>query len=361
MQKISFKSDMKKTRQVILWTTLAQLLLSLIAGLLLNFGNGASLWTVEFLAALALVIFFSALAWFRLYYLQKPEVKEKFQAATQLQQINGELGVVEQAISEIFQNEEAIREHSRKSQAVEQAVLDSKLNTVDVEIANIRTAQDAEVATELARMQQVYIEKGLQETPLDPVAIPGIGDVLLEKLYTSGIKTAFDVTPESIQALSGFGESKTLSLVRWREAVEHNLRANQPQTLPDDLQAVLQEKYSEKLLALQRERIVVSTAYEKSVAEIHAVEARELAAVAVTEASLRQQLSTLAGQKQELLEIVERTRGITFLNFLLAATMSPPVDWQKRVVSFFVLALLGSFGIVNLVILIVALVSSLMQ
>ena len=218
MQAISFSSNLARPKSLILWVILIQFVVALAAGILFNVWGRPLLAYIELLAIIAFIIFVLTVAilWFS--YLRQPEVKERYRLRKQILQNEVELTGTQAALSEIQNKKETIKRQSEEQQAAEQAKFDNLNNTLQEEIKRLVSAKDQELSSALARIQKEFLDNGLKNIPLDPALVPGIGGLLAEKLSANGIMTAFDVSGEAIQRLSGFGEAKTLSLLRWRES-----------------------------------------------------------------------------------------------------------------------------------------------
>jgi hypothetical protein len=358
MKTTLFRNDMERTRQIILWCTLLLFVLALSASLMLYFGGKPLFWGVEVITALGLVIFLLTLAFLRLNYLGKPEVREKYHLKRNLSKIQKGLQDAQSSLAEALQNGESVRQKSQEQQAAERLKFDGLSKEIENRIAELKIAKDKELTAGLAQLQSAYLETGLKDNQLDPTDIPGLGVVLIEKLNTAGIHTAYDVTSETIQAIPGFGESKALSLVRWRESVERNLRENQPQALPDEQRLGIEDKYSAQILRLQDENTAAQTTYEDALQKLQIKESQDLTSAVVQETSARQQLNDLEAQKQDIQEKMGKFSQITFPRMLIAALIKDQVNWQKRVLAF--LALFGYvvFGLANGIILIATLISA---
>jgi hypothetical protein len=355
MQKVVFGHDMVKTKRALVWSTAFLFVLALAGGLMLYFGRQRLIGAVEFLAALALVLFCSTLAFLGVYYLSKHEVREKNRAKGQLRKVENELAGVQTALADALQRMGAVRDQAQQQREAERDAFAAQTSKLDAQIIALRTAKEDKLASELTRIQREHIEAGLRAIPLDPAHVPGIGPVLAETLSAQGIRTAFDVGQEAVQVIPGFGEAKILSLMRWRESEERALRDGQPGQLSPEAAQTIAQEYDRQVLTLQEEKNTAQATHEKAVEEIHAQEAQEVAAATLQETEARQHLATWEAQKQELQGQCQKYAGITFLRFLFAALISDPATWQKRLLAYLLLFLFLASGILNVVILVIAL------
>lgn len=358
MPAMSFSSNLSRTKSLLLWAMLIQLIIALAAGILFNFWGRPLLAYIELLAIIAFIIFVLTVAilWFS--YLRQPEVKERYRLKKQILQNGDELSSTQAALSEIQNKKETIQRQSQEQQATEQASFDHLHHTLQEEIKRLVSAKDQELSSALARIQKEFVDNGLKNIPLDPALVPGIGDFLAEKLSANGILTAFDVSGETIQRISGFGEAKTLSLLRWREAEENQLVANQPTVLTADDQAAIEQKYDQLIGDKQTEAKAAQSAHEATLQAILAKETGELSELAETETSSRLKLNSLTAQKPELQDQYNQYRSITFLRMLSTALIAGRTRWFNRAGAILLLVLFFVLGLINTIILVGALIGS---
>ncbi len=358
MEPILFHNDMDRIRQVMLWAILLLFVLAAAAVLILTFG-GKPLWILaEVLSTLGLVIFLLTLAFLRLYYLRKPEVREKFRIKRQLEDSQKNLEEVQASLAEALQNVEKTRQGSLEAQQAEQKAFESLKKEIENRIATLKIEKDQEHVAELTRLQQAHLNAGLKANLLDPSDIPGVGQVLIEKLNEGGIKTAYDVTSEAIQAIPGFGESKALSLVRWREVVERTLLESQPKMLPEEKLLAIEEKYEAQIRKLQNEILAAQAALELALQKFQAKESQDIAAAIAQEIAARQRLGRLEAKKHESEEALKPYAKINFIQMLMAALSREAVNWQKQALAFFGVFAFTILGLLDLVILVVLLISA---
>jgi DNA-binding helix-hairpin-helix protein with protein kinase domain len=334
MNQIIFRNDMDRTRQIILWSMLFLLVLLVAAGIMLFFGGPSLYPAIEIIAALGWIIFLLASAFLWLIYLRKSEVREKRRIQSKMGEIQIGLQEAQTNLADVLHKLESIRQNSQEQQRAEQQKFDSLNKELENKIAESRIAQDKELVYELAQIQTNHLETGLKANQLDPTDIPGIGNVLIGKLNEAGIHTVYDVTSEAIQAIPGFGESKALSLVRWRETVERALQETQPQALPDQLRSLIDGKYSEQRMKLQVEKAAAQTATENMLQEFQEKESQDLAAEVEQEASARQRLADLEAQDKDNQELRKQYSQITFPRMFVAVLIKDQTSWQERILAY---------------------------
>ncbi len=358
MQIMSFGNNLFKAKQLILWVILIQLIIALVAGIMFNFWGKPMLGTIAILASIALIIFLLSVAilWFS--YLRQPEVRERYRLRKQILQIVVELTSTQAALSEIQNKNETIQRQSQEQQITEQASFDNLNNTIQAEIKRLVSAKEQELNFALAQIQKAHLENGLKNIPLVPDLVPGIGDFLAEKLSSNGIFTAFDISGETIQRISGFGEAKTLSLLRWRESEENQLIANQSTALASDDQAAIEQKYDQHIGDKQTEAKAAQFAHEATLQAILAKETGELAGLAEIETSSQLKLKSLTAQKPELQDQFNQYRSISFLKMLTTALIAGQTRWFNRAGAIILLVMFFVFGLINPIILVGALIVS---
>ena len=330
MQGMSFSNNLSRIKSLLLWVMLIQLIIALAAGVLFNFWGRPLLAYIELLAIIAFIIFLLTVAilWFS--YLRQPEVKERYRLKKQILQNEDELSSTQAALSEIQNKKETIQRQSQEQQAAEQASFDHLHNTLQEEIKHLVNGKEQELSSALARIQKEFLDNGLKNITLDPAQVPGIGEFLAEKLSSNGIVTAFDVSGETIQRISGFGEAKTLSLLRWREAEENQLIANQPTALTADDQVAIEQKYDQLIGDKQNQAKVAQSALEATLQFILANETSELAGLADTETSSQLNLNSLTAQKPELQDQFNQYHSISFLKMLSSALIAGHTRWYNQ-------------------------------
>lgn len=352
MAQIYFSDSMPKTRQIYLWTTLILVLFAVLSAVVYLLSGSEHILLLEIFSVIAGLFFVLSLVFLGFMFLRKPEVKHKRSLLSQLKKIQKQQYRAQEELADALQVEEKARQESREKQEQERETLNSLLSENENRLNAYKAAREAELHQALEQLQRVHLEVGLKSNKLDPSDIPGIGEVLIEKLHAAGIQSAFDVNSEHIQNIPSFGESKALSLVRWRDALENDFRKTQPVVLPDDKRKEIEEKYTAKIAKLIDEKDHAQRAFEQGLQEINSREAEKVAAAVTTQTSVRQQMAELDIESQEIQTQVDLYDQISFRGMLLSALFIGPINWQKRTLSFLIYLVYLVFGLINLAILI---------
>lgn len=358
MQMSTFDADMPKSRRVMYWSTLLLLIFGLASGLMLFWGGRPWFLLVEVLGSIAVVIFLLMLAFLLSSFIRKPEVKEKRRLAARADQNASHIDAARTDLADALQKKKTIEETYEDQRALEKKQYANLTEAVRRRLEETQLAQEQELAQTLAALQKEHLDAGLRAVEVDPIHVPGIGDVLAEKLRQAGIITALDVTGDAIRAIPGFGESKALSLIRWRESLENELRNSQPSQLPAEQAESLQVKYAQDKQTLEEELAGAQRSYESVVEKLRQTEANELVSAEAAESAARQNLTGLETEQQELAGMLGQYQGITFFKFMLAILTAAQENWKTRAGAY--LVLLGFFvlGLANIALLIAALILS---
>jgi DNA-binding helix-hairpin-helix protein with protein kinase domain len=349
---------MVRTRQLILWSALLLFVLGVAALLMYFWGGTALLVVTELTASVGVIVFIIIVVLLFMYYLGRAEVREKHRLMRVFNKINKELAGAQEDLADALQKENSIRDQLQEERADMQKKHEQLIGKIEGKIKQLKIEHQQELVESLKQLQNAHLESGLKAEALDPADVPGIGEVLVEKLAAREIRTAFDVTEEALSELPGFGESKILSLVRWRDSVENNLRKNMLVELPEENRIAIAEKYDQQLVALEEEKQAARLAFEKTVEELQSKEASELAEAIAKETSSRQMMSTLEAKKHDQHNQIQQYTDITFKKMLLTALAGASHSWQQRALSYLLLFLFIVFGILHAVILVSALIAS---
>lgn len=358
MQQVTFGADMTKSRRMMYWVALLLLIFGLASGLMLFLGGQPWFLLVEVIGSIAVVIFLLVLVFLLSYFLRKPEVKEKRRLAARSNQNDSQVDAARTDLAAALLKKKTIEEMYEDQKALEKEQFANHTEAVRRRLEENQLAQEQELVQTLAAVQKEHLEAGLRDIAIDPIHVPGIGDLLAEKLQQAGVITAFDVTGEAIQAIPGFGESKALSLIRWRESLENGLRNSQPSQLPAEQVESIQVKYARQKQVLEEELAGAQRSYESVVEKLRQTEANELVSAEAAESTARQNLAGLEAEQQELVGQLGQYQGITFFKFMLAILTGVQENWKTRTGAY--LVLLGFFilGFANIVLLITALILS---
>jgi DNA-binding helix-hairpin-helix protein with protein kinase domain len=356
MKHITFSYDRGQVRQLFAWSTLLLGLFGFIASLMYIIVGERLFVLIEIFSGLALLIFLLSIGFLIFYYLTRPEVRDKRRLESEMDQIHKEMGDAQEELDGAIQSVKMISDRYREQQEVEQKHVNNLAGEIQGKIDGLIAAQELELAAELSRIQKEHLESGLREVPLDPELVPGIGPTLAEKLEKAGISTALDVSKSMIEAIPGFGESKALSLIRWRESFEYKLNNEKPERLPEDTQVIIHEKYSNQILTLQENLADARSAYGGHMEMIHAKEAEEIAGATAKEMSARQRLDGLKTHQQEVQDHLDQFGRITILSLLITILNGGQDDWRRRLFSYLWLSGFIILGIANIALLVATLI-----
>ncbi len=352
MLPVNFSNQMPKTRQFILWTTFFLGVLGIASGAIYLWGGSQFIIFLKTLTAIAAFFLIISLIVLGFSYSSRSEVKGKRNFVRQLKKVQKRVERAQENLTEAMQQEEKIRQESREKQEEERQELNILNRNLEIQANELMIAQEHQRKTALQQLQNAHLEAGLKANQLDPTDIPGIGEVLVDKLLAAGIYTALDINSEAIQAIPSFGESKALSLVRWRDILEHDLRKTQPDALSEEQLVAIEEQYATQIKQLQEEKNNAHEVFEKSLQSIGVREAEQVSAAVAKQTEARLQLTELEKEKQEIQDQIKLYEGITFRKMLSSALISNPVTWQKRLLSFGVLFTYLVFGILIIAVLI---------
>jgi DNA-binding helix-hairpin-helix protein with protein kinase domain len=355
MQTVVFGDPKPRTRQVLLWAVLLQVLFALSAGLLYILGGLPLTMVVQVLSAAALVLYCLALAYFLVVYLRSPEVKQKSKLKALLRQNKQEYRAAQAQLAKALQSVEPVRAAAQIRRENEQVLFDATVAVIDAQIEELNRPLVHELSTALAAIQTAHLNAGLKAVFLEPAAVPGIGELLGEKLRENGILTAYDVTEKNVKSIQGIGKSKATSLIWWRESYEKEIQATQPLQLPEVERQAIEERHIGKIKAQQDEKDTLTQAHQRSLASIQAKTAEAEAAVQLLESETRLQQDARQRRKDELLQELKTYNSITFLGLLSAALANPRAGWQKRIQSSLLLVVLAFAATLNVLILLAAL------
>lgn len=354
MENKAFGQDMKKTRTLFYLAVLIMFLFGLVAALLFFFGGDKYLLYVTITSGLAIVVFLAALILFYLFYTFSPEVKQRREINRSIDKNLKKIPAASKDLADAQAKITGVKGYFQGKVAEEDQKLANLVETVRQAVAAISADKEQELSSTLANLQKSHLEAGLREIPLDAAKVPGIGDVLLETLKTASINTALDVTHEAVDAIPGFGESKALSLLRWRESLEYPLRESQPSLLPQAVSDEINGKYGQLITAQHEGLARFQAERDAAVTQLQEKERNELSPIEQAEAAARQELDRLEAETGNLQSQVTLYRGITFPRFLVAVLRGLQENWQKKSLSLLLYILFFLLGFANIVLLVLA-------
>jgi len=113
--------------------------------------------------------------------------------------------------------------------------------------------QRAEIDSLGANVRMRQLEAFLRTKLLYEHRIEGIGTSRLATLEAYGVETAFDVTPERLADVPGFGEVLRARLLDWRSRIESRFRFDPSQGVPRSELVLVERRYRQHRMVLERQ------------------------------------------------------------------------------------------------------------
>lgn len=353
-----FTENMKKTRKMIFWVTLVLLVFFVTGFLVVTFAERESWVYAEILSAIDVILFVIVLISLLIIFLRNSQVQEKRQLNRMVKKVQDELSSTNDNLAAALQDKARILEVYRDQKEQEKIKLTGQTAVLQSQIEGLQLTQEQELLSALMKMQDEHLQAALLAVPIDPLHIPGIGEMLADKLQQSGLRTAWDINQEAVQTIPGFGDSKALSLVRWRESLEYDIRKTQPETLPLDVENEIKQKFALAILDKQGELERLQTSHSNSLENLRMQEANEVANVTIQENTARQSLVELEAQSMDLDSRLALYKGISFPKFILAVVSGADHRWFQKLLSYVVVLVFFILGIANVVLLVSILVQT---
>lgn len=355
MQQVSFSNEMNKSKRMVSWITLSLFVLGIASVIMLIFGKRPWLVAVEIVSGIALVLFLLTLAFLLSFFLSRPEVKEKSRLSSALKRDLKDITATQADLASALQQKKAASETYEEQRMLLSEKHLSAVNSVQQKIQETDQSLDQQLRQALEQLQQEHIAAGLKAVTVDPAHVPGIGDMLTDKLRQNGVSNAFDVSAEAIRAIPGFGESKALSLIRWRESLENTLRAEQPASLPEEAAENIRLHFAQQKQALETELSEAQQAQAQALDKLRATEAQNIVNAEVKETTARQHLANLETQKQEFQSQIAQYKQINFPRFVLSILAGIQAGWKAKALAYLIVGGFFALGIVHIALLIWAL------
>jgi len=345
MENPTFSQDMKKTRTVFYLSLLMMFVFGVVGALLYFFGGENYLQYVVIIAVFGILVFIISLIVIYLSYSVSAEAKQKRTISRSIHKNLKKIPAASQNLADAQTKINAIKGYFQGKIAEEDQKLTSLADTVRQAVASITADREQELSTTLANLQKDHVDAGLRQVSLDAGQVPGIGDVLQDTLKSAGIQTALDVTREAVDAIPGFGESKALSLLRWRESLEYPLKETQPKILSLEVADAINARHDQLVTAQHEGLARFQSEHDAAIAVLREKESKELSGYQVAEIAARQELDRLEAETGTLQSQAVQYKSVTFPRFLIAVIRGLQATWQKKTLSllayilFFLLAL----------------------
>ena len=348
MEPVEFRDEMSKIRRALGWSVLLLALLGLAGGLLFYFVGRPLFTVIAVVAGVASVLFLLLSVFLWLYYQRRPESREKRSLRGQLRRLQRDLAGAKASLADAIGESGRVRDQAKEHRNRESAARTGSLQGLGRRIEAAKASMEQELAAALAALQKEHVDTGLRAMTLDPVHVPGVGDAMAAKLHERGIRTAYDVDEATIRQMEGFGESKTLSLVRWRESVAYAAQDGQPEALPDEQRMEIEARAKAQIAALEAERDRAQGELDQALERLRAREAQDLAAASAREMAARQRLAALEPEVQAAETLVEQYRRIKFSGMAVWALSRGAAGWKKRLGPWLVWILFLVLGLANI-------------
>lgn len=352
MQQVSFSNEMTKSKRMVSWITLSLFVLGVASVLMLIFGKRPWLVAVEIVSGIALVLFLLTLAFLLSFFLSRPEVKEKSRLSSALKRNLKDITATQTDLASALQQKKAASETYEEQKTLVNEKHSSAVNSVQQKIQETNQSLEQQLRQALEQIQREHIETGLKAVTVDPAHVPGIGDMLTEKLRQNGVSNAFDVSAEAIQSIPGFGESKALSLIRWRESLENTLRAEQPASLPEEAAENIRSYFAQQKQTLETELGEAQQVQAQALDKLRATESQNIVNAEVKETTARQNLANLETQKQEFHSQIAQYKQINFPRFVLSILAGIQANWKNQTLAYLIVGGFLALGIVHVALLI---------
>jgi hypothetical protein len=158
-----------------------------------------------------------------------------------------------------------------------------KISGLNDQIRSLTQTESTEMAKELQSIQTQFVDNHLRSASVLEAHVrgylTGIGPKRSVDLTSNGMLTAYDVTLSRVGRVSGFGPTRTQTVMAWRYAVEGEAKATMPSDLSPAIKNTIRGKYAatRQDLEARRDREQVQlTSEENSIRERYNSERRPL-------------------------------------------------------------------------------------
>ena len=195
------------------------------------------------------------------------------------------------------------------------------LNDIAKRNQSFLDAESSEIESEILKIQKIFIIDGLQQAQIRDATISGFGPASKDKLASYGIRVANDVSQQRIESIPGFGPSKAIALVIWRNEVERSLNTIKPQRLPDHIENSIHSKYSAIYRGLDQEKSIEEKQYELDISQIREMSIKEQGINDERESKYKETLAIHEKNEAEITEQLTPFSEITFINYIKKTSM----------------------------------------
>ncbi len=170
------------------------------------------------------------------------------------------------------------------------APLESEARSVQAQLTQLSNSKAETCRIALDKLRREILQACLCRHPIADAKLPGVGPRYKANLNYAGIQTAADVSHAGVRVVDGFGQSRTSTVVAWRQDLvslyQSQLPDRVPQNIIDDVEQqigthrfALESKLSSLQAKVRNTRESIGKAYESRHTAI-LVEGRQVTATA---------------------------------------------------------------------------------
>jgi hypothetical protein len=222
------------------------------------------------------------------------------------------------------------------------AQCEDALRRLDELLQRLAERERAAVESAIAALQARHVREHLLHCRLQPDVLPGIGRTRVLRLWLAGIRSAADLSSQSIERLRRAGEPGLNALVAWRVDCELQARRSIPRVLPPEMLGRLTHEFGAQRASLdeqrrraqERERALLAAIharyqakYRPIDAELHHLEAERAEARDSFDARLsvlHERRAAASARVSRIRREIEPYRHLTFTRYVRVAVLPAP-------------------------------------
>jgi len=316
VNEIRFNRDSSRERRLVRYALTAEIIaLPTVVVLLILFGSVPH-WLTLVLAILSMGALVGLGIYLYLIYRQDPVVLEKrtllesaTSVAAEARRIQSRLGRTATARRKIAEEAEVAVRNRKAEHERRMASLSGRRST-------LKTDQEQEIERALGEIRAQHMSSGLRAAVIADAKIPGVGPALKQRLISTGITSAANVSMVTVSGLPGFGEAKVSAVLGWRASVEATLRSVLPGAIPPEQEAGILQKYAKLLTGIQEEETAADRDLADDLTAIRQQEVNRQSANDQEEAELRDRAGVTAAKQDELAARLAPYKAIAFRSFV---------------------------------------------
>ena len=270
-------------------------------------------------------------------------------AATDVKKISGKISSTQREVRDVERAESRLANRHTKARAAlktdfdrRQQKVPNEIKSIDGQLNQLSDQKQRTIARQLTQHQQVYINSALSQAEISASNVPGVGAQLVEKLRSTGIRSAADFTgldyassggPPAVSFrlssgrlahIAGIGKVKAERIDQWRQAHVANAMISQPSALPALEMSAIVRQFSTQERQLRDRRARATSQNANQVAGIQ----QELNTAQIEMDKRYQAELTSLGQRKAALAA---QLGQVHADHLAAQQLV--VDWDSRMTS----------------------------